>query len=624
MKTVEELPFSASQHSEDTYTPLNRNSTVGETVTAKGELLNELYQARFDGLKELAVTYNLPKNGSVEVVRGRLIQQLVLDEWDLSPNGIKNLMNAEIGEILGIFGIKKSGSVRARRQRLYLHLNHDPKQFVPESLDSLTRDELHELCKTLELPLSGNKQALLVRIAGVLAYQQGGWGKVKKSLRRPRSGDSAVEIPSPTEDSKNESPGQTHIDEQDVVLETAETFVSQHPEGWTFEEETEMRTELAQEGIPISRAPLAASIDDVLRAGQREIDTDSTPAMVQSAHVAEIVEHSLEVEAVLLELTARAAEIESAGRDFLAVSSTSDGEDLEAFIRSLSSHGFAVEIPAVSDGIRNTLMELEFRSQTEKDAVFAMPNSWREREALRNFENARDVLRGQLNNTLASSDGDLVRARMTFEQIGHDMGLDLRIPSISGRLHALFDLHIEIHQEEALQDPSIARRNRILRVLQHGAVHFTDIERMTVDRLERNIAGFEELVETILESSEGSFSDSQQALVIRFLESKGYEVNTIDLRPRVLACAGIIGAELGFISPSEIPRIAPGIMISDNQVDAIVTELKALAEAFKPKTEQQPDVEIVIAESVSDASDRLNSARGKIDAIDDLLARLRG
>jgi hypothetical protein len=624
MKTVEELPFSASQHSEDTYTPLNRNSTVGETVTAKGELLNELYQARFDGLKELAVTYNLPKNGSVEVVRGRLIQQLILDEWDLSPNGIKNLMNAEIGEILGIFGIKKSGSVRARRQRLYLHLNHDPKQFVPESLDSLTRDELHELCKTLELPLSGNKQALLVRIAGVLAYQQGGWGKVKKSLRRPRSGDSAVEIPSPTEDSKNESPGQTHIDEQDVVLETAETFVSQHPEGWTFEEETEMRTELAQEGIPISRAPLAASIDDVLRAGQREIDTDSTPAMVQSAHVAEVVEHSLEVEAVLLELTARAAEIESAGRDFLAVSSTSDGEDLEAFIRSLSSHGFAVEIPAVSDGIRNTLMELEFRSQTEKDAVFAMPNSWREREALRNFENARDVLRGQLNNTLASSDGDLVRARMTFEQIGHDMGLDLRIPSISGRLHALFDLHIEIHQEEALQDPSIARRNRILRVLQHGAVHFTDIERMTVDRLERNIAGFEELVETILESSEGSFSDSQQALVIRFLESKGYEVNTIDLRPRVLACAGIIGAELGFISPSEIPRIAPGIMISDNQVDAIVTELKALAEAFKPKTEQQPDVEIVIAESVSDASDRLNSARGKIDAIDDLLARLRG
>tara|TARA_B110000305_G_scaffold113013_1_gene127182 strand:- start:3871 stop:5652 length:1782 start_codon:yes stop_codon:yes gene_type:complete len=593
-------------------------------VTAKGELLNELYQARFDGLKELAVTYNLSKSGSVEVVRGRLIQQLILDEWDLSPTGIKNLMNAEIGEILGVFGIKKSGSVRARRQRLYLHLNHDPKQFVPESLDAMTRDELHELCKILELPLSGNKQALLVRIAGVLAYQQGGWGKVKKSLRRPRSGDSAIEIPSPSQDSKNESPVETHIEEQDVILETVETFVSQHPKGWTFEEETEMRTELAQEGIPISRAPLAASIDDALRAGQEQIADDETPAMVQSAHVAEVVEHSLEIEAVLLELSARSAEIESAGRDYLAVSSTSDGEDLEAFIHSLSRHGFAVEIPAVSDGIRNALMELEFRSQNEKDAVLAMPNSWSEREALRNFENARDVLRDQLTNTLATSDGDLVRARMSFEQIGHDMGLDLRIPSISGRLHALFDLHVEIHQAEALQDPSIARRNRILRVLQHGAVHLSDGERMTVDRLERNITAFEELVETVLESSEGSFSDAQQALVIRFLESRGYEVNTVDLRPRVLACAGIIGAELGFISPSEIPRIAPGIMVSDTQVDAIVTELKALAEAFKPKTEEQPDIEMVVAESVSDASERVNAARGKIDAIDDLLARLRG
>jgi len=595
-------------------------------VTAKGELLNELYQARFDGLKELAVTYNLPKKGSVEVVRARLIQHLILDEWDLSPEGIKNLMNAEIGEILGVFGIKKSGSVRARRQRLYLHLNQDPKQFVPESLDSMTRDQLHEICKILELPLSGNKQALLVRVAGVLAYQQGGWGKVKKSLRRPRSGDSVVAIPIPSEDSKNESPETKSVTEQDVVIETVENFVSQHPEGWTFEQETEMRTELAQEGIPISRAPIAASIDDALRAGQDSLDVVDAPAMVQSAHVAEVAEHSLEVEAVLLELTARAAEIEAAGRDYLAVSSTSDTDDLEAFIQSLSSHGFAVEIPAVSDGIRNTMMELEFRSQTEKDAVVAMPNSWREREALRNFENARDMLRDQLNNTLASSEGDLVKARMTFEEIGHGMGLDLRIPSVSGRLHALFDLHVEIHQAEALQDPSIARRNRILRVLQHGAVHLTDIERMTVDRLERNIAGFEELVETVLESSEGSFSDSQQALVIRFLESRGYEVNTVDLRPRVLACAGIIGAELGFISPSEIPRIAPGIMISDTQVDAIVTELKALAQAFKPQGEEkgETDEELVIAESVSDASDRLNSVRGKIDAIDELLARLRG
>ena len=591
----------------------------------KGELLSELYQARFDGLKEVAVAYNLPKTGSVETLRARLIQNLILDEWDLSPDGIRNLMNNELGELLGVFGIKKSGSLRARRQRLYLHLNHDAKRLLPESLDSMTRDELHALCKILELPLSGAKQALLVRVAGVLASQDGGWGKVKKSLRRPRA--SSKKLPSPvkvlpTPDQPADSPDSG---EHEAVIEAAENFVSEHPEGWTFEEETEFRTGLAQEGIPVSKAPIASTLDEALRSSSAVQQQEATPSMVQVASEPS-EEHSLEVEAALLELKARMAEIESAGRDFLAVSTTSETEDLDAFIHSLKSHGFATEITAVQDSIRTTLMELEFRSQNEKSAMYTMPNSWREREALRVFENAREGLRGMLDETLASHPGDLVKARMAFEEVGRTMGLDLSIPSVSGRLHALFDLHVDINQAQALQDPAIARRNRILRILQHGAVHLSTSERNTVDRLERNISAFEELVETILESSEGTFTEPQQALVIRFLESRGYEVNTVDLRPRILACAGIIGSELGFISPAEIPRIAPGIMISDTQVDAIVTELKALAEAFKPAEEtiQEEEPEMEVAASVADASDRLNSARSKIDHIDDLLARLRG
>lgn len=591
----------------------------------KGELLSELYQARFDGLKEVAVAYNLPKTGSVETLRARLIQNLILDEWDLSPDGIRNLMNNELGELLGVFGIKKSGSLRARRQRLYLHLNHDAKRLLPESLDSMTRDELHALCKILELPLSGAKQALLVRVAGVLASQDGGWGKVKKSLRRPRASSNKLPSPVkvlPTPDQPADSPDSG---EHEAVIEAAENFVSEHPEGWTFEEETEFRTGLAQEGIPVSKAPIASTLDEALRSSSAVQQQEATPSMVQVASEPS-EEHSLEVEAALLELKARMAEIESAGRDFLAVSTTSETEDLDAFIHSLKSHGFATEITAVQDSIRTTLMELEFRSQNEKSAMYTMPNSWREREALRVFENAREGLRGMLDETLASHPGDLVKARMAFEEVGRTMDLDLSIPSVSGRLHALFDLHVDINQAQALQDPAIARRNRILRILQHGAVHLSTSERNTVDRLERNISAFEELVETILESSEGTFTEPQQALVIRFLESRGYEVNTVDLRPRILACAGIIGSELGFISPAEIPRIAPGIMISDTQVDAIVTELKALAEAFKPaeETTQEEEPEMEVAASVADASDRLNSARSKIDHIDDLLARLRG
>ena len=590
----------------------------------KGELLSELYQARFDGLKEVAVAYNLPKTGSVETLRARLIQNLILDEWDLSPDGIRNLMNNELGELLGVFGIKKSGSLRARRQRLYLHLNHDAKRLLPESLDSMTRDELHALCKILELPLSGAKQALLVRVAGVLASQDGGWGKVKKSLRRPRA--SSKKLPSPVKvlPTPDQPADSTDSGEHEAVIEAAENFVSEHPEGWTFEEETEFRTGLAQEGIPVSKAPIASTLDEALRSSSAVQQEEATPSMVQVASEPS-EEHSLEVEAALLELKARMAEIESAGRDFLAVSTTSETEDLDAFIHSLKSHGFATEITAVQDSIRTTLMELEFRSQNEKSAMYTMPNSWREREALRVFENAREGLRGMLDETLASHPGDLVKARIAFEEVGRTMDLDLSIPSVSGRLHALFDLHVDINQAQALQDPAIARRNRILRILQHGAVHLSTSERNTVDRLERNISAFEELVKTILESSEGTFTEPQQVLVIRFLESRGYEVNTVDLRPRILACAGIIGSELGFISPAEIPRIAPGIMISDTQVDAIVTELKALAEAFKPAeetAEEEPEMEV--ATSVADASDRLNSARSKIDHIDDLLARLRG
>ena len=586
----------------------------------KEALLAELYQARFDGLKEIAIAYQLPKSGSVESLRARLIQNLILDQWDLSEDGIKQLMNAEMGGILGVFGIKKSGSIRARRQRLFLHLYHDPKILLAEKLDERTRDQLHAMCKALELPLSGNKQALLVRIAGVLASQQGGWGKVKKSLRRPRGEIQLPNIPYPNEDSSQ----QLQTESGTVLQDTVDDFVSEHPQGWTFEEETEMRTELAEGGLNPSLATVSADIDIALR-GETISEQVSVPPMIQSAQIIESEsKHSLETEAALIEINSRKAEIKSAGRDFLMISSTSDSDDLEVFISSLANHGFAVEVAAVRDSIRNIIMELDFRSQTEKSALHSTPNSWSEREALRTFESARNSLRGQLADTLAAHPGDLVKARMAFEEVGRSLGLDMRIPSISGRLHALFDLHVDIGESQALQDPAIARRNRVLRILQHGTVHLQASECRTLDRIERNIVAFEELVETVLESSEGTFSEAQQALVIRFLESRGYEVNTATIRPRILACAGIIGSELGFISPSEIPRIAPGIIISDTQVDAIVVELQALADAFKPKKEvvaKKPEQEL--AESVANAADHLTDVRAKIDRVDNILERLR-
>ena len=269
-------------------------------------------------------------------------------------------------------------------------------------------------------------------------------------------------------------------------------------------------------------------------------------------------------------------------------------------------------------------MELDYQIQQESTAAVAMPQSWSEREALRFFEQVRSTLRDRLENMLALHPNDPVKARMAFEGEARELGLDLRIPSISGRVHALFDLHVEIAETQALHDPTVQRRQRMMRILHRGAIHMNERERMTIERLERNIGSFEELVQTILESGENGFDEAQQALVIRFLESKGYDVNTADLRPRVLACAGILGAELGFLSPSEIPRIAPGVLVSETEVDAIVSELKALASSFKTKETEVVDLDEEIAESVADASHNIARVKSKIDRVDDLLNRLRG
>ncbi len=589
-------------------------------VADKVDLLCELYQARFDRLKEIASVSELPKNGPVEIVRARLIKNLVLTDWDLSKENIKAIKNKHLGEILGVFGLKKSGSIRERRQRLYLHLYEDPKLLTAENLDSMNKQDIHALCKILELPLTGDKQTLLVRVAGVLASQQGSWGKVKKSLKRKNDNAKAkIVIPNPADD---EEVSET------TIQASVDRFIQEHPEGWSFEDESELRNNLAEDGLDISRVEVSSTIDEALRNVQDENEVEEAiPQMNQSApSIAGAVEiDSLEREAAILEVQSRMAEIESAARDFLTVSSTSNSQDFEAFIDSLSNHSIPVDIMSVRAYLTDVIMKLEFKIDSEKDAINSMPNSWSEREAIRQFENARASLRDQLSNTIDLHEGDLVKARMAFEEIAKSMGLDLRIPSISGRIHALFDLHVDLSEAEGLQDPNIARRNRVLKILHHGAVHLSPEERRVIDRLERNITAFEQLVETVMESSEGDFSEAQQALIVRFLESRGYDVNTPDLRPKILASAGIIGAELGYISPAEIPKIAPGVALSDNEVDSIIIELKTLANTFKPsKTNNTAEDLIAEDEELSDAGERLKSAKEKIDHIDDILARLRG
>lgn len=551
----------------------------------KQSLLSELHQARLDRLKEICAEHGLSRNGSVEVLRGRLIADLVLDDWDFSPEGIDSILNNDIGQVLAVFGVKKSGSIRERRQRLFLHLNHDAKQLTPEKLDILSRDQLHDLCSKLDLPRSGAKQALLMRVAGVLTSQSGSWGVIKKSLRRPRGEPKLINIPSPSEDYDN------------ITSQVSAPVTQQVP---VISEEIEI-------------------MEDIEDVSEVEIIDIAPRAIVEPLPIAPVVELTESV----IEIEGRTAEIDALCRDYLLVGSISDSEDVNAFISSLSAHGLPVNDSNAADYVKARLISLDAMARAEKEAIHSMPNSWREREALRGFEEARSILREVLPEMIKSTEGNMVKARMAFEEKARELNLDLRLPSVSGRLHALFDLQISLDEEIAASDPKTARRTRVIRLLQHGSIHLQAGERRTLDRLERNIDGLEQLVEAILEKSEGSYGDTQQTLVIRFLEKKGYDVNNSELRPRVVAAAGVIGAELGYISPSEIPRIAPGIKVSDTEVDSIIADLKRLAQQFKAVSDEPvADEELELAESVADAADRVSSVRSRIDGVDDLLARL--
>ena len=570
----------------------------------KQTLLSELHQARLDRLKEICAQHGISKNGSVEVLRARLIAELVLDEWDFTPDGISSILNNELGKVLAVFGVKKSGSIRERRQRLFLHLNHDAKQLTPEKLENLSRDQLHELCSKLDLPRSGAKQALLMRVAGVLTSQSGAWGSIKKSLRRPRGTPKLIPIPSPGE--------------EDITPKPTVPVQVSVPVPATVQVSVPVPNSVP---IPVKQIPLP-EIEEVDPAVSDEVEIIEITPQVPIPEVL-TVEEAPEIATSVFELEDRIAEIDSLCRDFLLVGTIDDEEDVRAFISSLSEYGLTVVDQNSVNFVKTRLMTLDAMAKAEKDAIHSMPNSWREREALRRFEDARSILRDALPEIISFNDGEMVKARMAFEEKARSMGLDLRLPAVSGRLHALFDLQVSLDMEIASTNPKNARRTRVIRLLQHGAVHLSPNDRRTLDRLERNIEGFEQLVEAILDKSDGTYLEAQQTLVIRFLEKKGYDVNNSELRPRVIAAAGVIGAELGHIAPSEIPRLAPGIKVSDTEVDSIITDLKRLAQQFKAPTEEEGDAETELAESVADAAERVSTMRRKIDGVDDLLARLK-
>lgn len=540
--------------------------TIGERGLAiNTELLNSLFQAKLAELRDLAVENNLPKTGNVEQLRAKLIATLVLNQFDFTDSGINKMQNNDLTEILGLFGVKKSGSKKAKMRRLWLHLNGDPKKLSISTIGDMTREELHALCVTFDLPRSGNKTVLMGRVAGVLASEENSWGKVKKSLR---TGHKTIDTNAG--DSTSEPAPVTPVE----VIE----------------------------------APV---IEDLLP----ELEPEVIESPVQSPTPVTLDEGASEA---LVRLESRKAELTSHLREFLLIGREQDEDDVSAFIEDLGRLDFGIEHELVRRQILDELQQMIQLKQQEDSARSALPGSWREKQALRQLEDARPNLLDRLDEILEKRGGEIASARVDFENAALDVGLDLELAAISGRVHGLFDLQVSLRASETELDPVTARRHRAMETLYRRSHDLSDEAMAQLGKIETQMEAFERVVETIVRRSEGEFGPTEHALLIRFLERRGWDPNQPEVRPRLLAAAGILAAEMGYVDAADIPSLPTSISLDAEKVSDVVDSMRDI---LTEMGRAPPTIESVTStqETETPETERVKS---KLDAADALLRKL--
>ena len=520
------------------------------------ELLERLYQSRLEDLRGIAEQHDLSKSGNVEQLRARLIAALVLTDVDLTLDGLRANPEKGLSDLLKVFGIKSSGSKKQKWQRLWLHLNHDPKKLSAEALPEMNRDELHALCVSLNLQRSGSKNQLLGRVAGVLGTEDGSWGRVKKSLRQGKRGAPTIAV--------------------------------------------------AAEPAPVTEAPVVEEVEVVEET--EPIDTDPAPVTVDDGSGAS-----------MLELEARRAELTSQLREFLLVGRQHDELDIAAFIDDLGRLGFGIQHSEVREHILAELTNMIGLRSEEEATSGAHPGSWRERRALNDLEGARAGLLDTLDVILDRAGGDIARARMEFELSAAEAGLDLDLPAISGRIHGLFDLQVSLKASEHEMDPVTARRQRALEQLYRGGTDITPEAIAVLERIENQMEAFERVVETIIRRADGAFTPVEHALLIRFLERRGWNSDHPEVRPRMLAAAGVLAAEMGYIDAEDIPALPTSLSLDSDQVSGVVESMR---EVLRDMGREPPSLASV-SEPVGEQAD-IERVKDKLDSADEMLRRLSG
>ena len=644
------------------------------------ELLHRLHTCRLQDLRQMASASGISKQGNVESVRARLIQNLVLGELDTSWEGIQEMSNSDIGEVLKVMGVKSSGAHKERRRRLWLHLNHDPKKLTVDSLAECTRDELHEYCIHLELARSGTKTQLFGRVAGVLSAHEGGWGKIKRSLKRATSPSitatfesisegldqtdvSAVTM-SPTRPTGPVTPGTTTTAQ---AAEEASTTSGSRIGGSISDAVTSVSTVSAARPTQTGTATATAATTDATSSADlgtttttaaTTADAETTPKQaialsadegeregVEGGEIEELDDWAVEpfddgtefeqVESsptlttldegagqALVTLQARQAELHALTREFLLLSDAPSIEDISIFIEDLAKHGFGVEHEGVRDIVFAQIKEMGARKSAEKGARDVLPGTWRERRALRLLEEERSGLLDELETILIESKGDTARARILFEQAAARAGLDLELPAISGRIHGLFDLQVSLSEVERDHDPVAHRRDQSIRVLFRRADEIDDTAQRTLERIEQQIESLERVVETVIRRNDGKFGQLEQALFIRFLERRGWDANHPEVRPRLIAAAGVLATHMGYITAEEAPTLPSQLAIDPDKVADVVENLREVLSEFGRTASE--DTALMTPEERAQADEpATDRARRKLDAADSVLAKLQ-
>ena len=206
---------------------------------------------------------------------------------------------------------------------------------------------------------------------------------------------------------------------------------------------------------------------------------------------------------------------------------------------------------------------------------------------------------------------------MPLESPAIEMGLDRELAAISGRVHRLFDLQVSLRASEQEMDPVTARRQRALDILYRGTHDATPEAMRHLGKIETQLEAFERVVETIVRRSDGAFGPTEHALLVRFLERRGWDANHPEVRPRMLAAAGILAAEMGYVSPEDIPALPTSLSLDPDKVADVV---EAMREVLADMGRIPPSIDD--AGGSESAETDASRVRDKLDAADSLLRRL--